>query len=118
MDAVARIAKLAERAALLVEDGTTVGLGSGSTAEAVVRALGTRVAAGLRFTGVATSEKTAALARSFGIPLLELDRIDTLELGIDGADEIDPNLDLVKGRGGALLWEKLTARICERWVVV
>jgi ribose 5-phosphate isomerase A len=118
MGTAARIAKLAAHAALMVEHGMTVGLGSGSTAEAVVRALGARVADGLRFTGVATSSRTAALARTFEIPLLQLDEVETLDLGIDGADEIDPNLDLVKGRGGALLWEKLTARLCEHWVVV
>src|SRR3954454_4172872 len=118
MESGERIAKLAERAARLVEDGTTIGLGSGSTAEAVVRALGARFVQGLRFRAVATSANTSTLAQSFGIPLLDLNEVDWLDLGIDGADEIDPNLDLVKGRGGALLWEKLTARLCTRFVVV
>src|SRR4051812_17763309 len=118
MDSAERLKSIAARAALLVEDGMTVGLGSGSTAEAVVRALGDRVGEGLRFTGGATSGNTSALASSVGIPLRSLDEVDTVELGIGGADEIDPQLDLVKGRCGALLWEKLTARLCERWVIV
>ena len=113
-----QIAALAARAADLVQDGMLVGLGSGSTAEAVVRALGTRVAAGLRFNAVPTSERTAKLARERGIALTTLEQVDHLDLGIDGADEIDPELGLVKGRGGALLWEKLVARACERFVVV
>ena len=95
-----------------------IGLGSGSTAEAVVRSLGTRIAAGLRFKAVPTSERTAKLARTCGVVLTTLDDVQTLDLGIDGADEIDPELNLVKGRGGALLWEKLVARACERFVVV
>jgi ribose 5-phosphate isomerase A len=113
-----RLALLADRAADLVQDGMLIGLGSGSTAEAVVRSLGTRIAAGLRFTAVPTSERTAKLARTCGVVLTTLDDVETLDLGIDGADEIDSELNLVKGRGGALLWEKLVARACERFVVV
>lgn len=113
-----RIAILAEHAAGVIEDGMTVGLGSGSTAEAVVRALGKRVAGGLRVTGVATSSTTERLATSSGITLCALDDVAGLDLGIDGADEIDPHLNLVKGRGGALLWEKLVAQACERFIVV
>jgi ribose 5-phosphate isomerase A len=113
-----RVARLAECAALEVEPGMRVGLGSGSTAEAVVRALGHRVVGGLHFTGVPTSNRTATLARSLAISLVELDEVEALDLGIDGADEIDPALNLVKGRGGALLWEKLVARSCRRFLVV
>lgn len=113
-----RLALLAEHAANLVQDDMLIGLGSGSTAEAVVRALGDRVAAGLRITAVPTSTRTADLARTCAIPLASLDEFDSLDLGIDGADEIDPGLNLVKGRGGALLWEKLVARACARFVVV
>ena len=118
MDEAGRLAAVARRAADEVTPGMTLGLGSGSTAEAVIRELGTRVAAGLALRGVPTSERTAALARNFGIPLLGLDEVERLDLGIDGADEIDPHLDLVKGRGGALLHEKLVALACTRFVVV
>ncbi|MEA2585712.1 MAG: ribose 5-phosphate isomerase, partial [Thermomicrobiales bacterium] len=109
MDDATRLARLAEATAALVEDDMLLGLGSGSTAEATVRALGSRVAAGLRITGVPTSARTERLARELGIPLCQLDEVDRLDLGIDGADEIAPNLDVVKGRGGALLYEKLVA---------
>ena len=118
MDDAARLGALAERAAAAVRDGMTLGLGSGSTAEAVVRALGRRVAAGLSIRGVPTSERTAMLAREVGIPLLTLDEVERLDLGIDGADEIDPNLNLTKGRGGALLHEKLVALACAEWLIV
>jgi ribose 5-phosphate isomerase A len=113
-----RLSILAASAALRVEVGMDVGLGSGSTAEAVVQALGDRVAAGLGFRAVATSARTARLAESRGIVLVSLDEVDRLDLGIDGADEIDPHLNLVKGRGGALLWEKIVARACDRWIIV
>jgi ribose 5-phosphate isomerase A len=118
MDEATRLARIGERAAAEVRDGALVGLGSGSTAEAMVSALGNRVAAGLAVTGVTTSKRTSALATSLGIPLLSIDDIDTLDLCIDGADEIDPNLNVVKGRGGALLWEKLTARRAKRYVII
>jgi ribose 5-phosphate isomerase A len=112
------LARLAEAASALVEDGILLGLGSGSTAEATIRALGVRVAAGLRVTGVPTSARTERLARELGIPLRTLDEVEGLDLGIDGADEIDPRLDIVKGRGGALLYEKLVALACERYLIV
>lgn len=109
---------IGERAADLIQSGMIVGLGTGSTAEAMIHALGRRVANGLTVTGVTTSERTSALARSLDIPLMSIDEIDTLDICIDGADEIDPNLDIVKGRGGALLWEKLTARRAKRYVII
>jgi ribose 5-phosphate isomerase A len=113
---------LAQRVADEVETGMIVGLGSGSTAEAVVRELGRREAHGIRLTGVPTSARTAELARAVGIPLMTLDQIaesgETIALGIDGADEIDPVLNATKGRGGALLYEKLVALACQRWVLV
>ncbi len=96
----------------------TLGLGSGSTAEAVVRELGARVKSGLRVRGVPTSERTARLAQELGIPLLTLDEVTAINLGIDGADEIAPSLDVVKGRGGALLHEKLVALACDRYLIV
>ena len=118
MDDAARLAALARRAADEVRDGMILCLGTGSTAAAVVREIGARVAHGLRITGVPTSEKTAALARDLNIPLLTLDDVDRLDLGIDGADEIDPNLDLIKGAGGALLHEKLVGLACDRYLIV
>lgn len=95
-----------------------VGLGTGSTAEAMIDALGARVKEGLRFTAVATSHRTADQATSLGISLKQLSEIDRLDLCIDGADEIDPGLNLVKGRGGALLFEKLVARRAERYLII
>ena len=113
-----RLAALAAHAADEVQPGTLVGLGTGSTAEALLNELGRRVAAGLRFTGVATSARTAVLAGELGIPLQTIDDVDDLDLCLDGADEIDPALNLVKGRGGALLWEKLVAVRARRYVIV
>lgn len=95
-----------------------LGLGTGSTADAVLEALGARVAGGLRVSGVATSSRTRTLAARLGIELHSIDAIDRLDLGIDGADEIAPDLTLVKGRGGALLYEKLVAERCDRYLVV
>lgn len=113
-----RLRLLGEAAAATIEPGMRIGLGTGSTADAVIRALGQRVAGGLEVTGVATSERTRRLASSLGIRLVELDDVDELDLGIDGADEIDPNLNLIKGRGGALLHEKLVAITCARFLIV
>lgn len=116
----ARIAKLAETVAALLVSDQTIGFGSGSTAEAVVKAIANRCAIEPEFkvTGVATSIKTADLARSLGIPILDLGEVKRIDLGFDGADEIDPLLNLVKGKGGALLYEKLVAEICDDYVVV
>lgn len=109
----------AEAAAALVEEGMTVGLGSGSTASLAVIALGRRVSQGLRITGIPTSEKTAALARGLGIPLSTLADHPRVALTIDGADEVERGtLDLIKGLGGALLREKLVAAATDRLVIV
>jgi ribose 5-phosphate isomerase A len=103
----------------LVEDGMVVGLGSGSTASLAVAAIGKRTALGLRIVGVPTSEKTAEQARALGIPLSTLAESETIDLTIDGADEIErDSLDLVKGLGGALLREKLVATVSKRLVIV
>lgn len=118
MDLTTRLARLGEAAAGLVENGQIVGLGTGSTASAMIEALGARVANGLRISGVVTSSQTEALATRVGIPLLPLDEIDTVDIGIDGADEIDPSLDLIKGRGGALLYEKIVAERCRQYVII
>jgi ribose 5-phosphate isomerase A len=110
----------AEAAAKLVEDGMVLGLGTGSTAAEFVTALGTRVAKeGLRVSGVSTSEHTAALARSLGIPLATFAEHIQLDLTVDGADEVElSTLFLVKGHGGALLREKIVAAASKRMVVI
>ncbi len=104
-----------EAAAALVESGMVVGLGTGSTAAWFVRALAAR---GLKIHGVPTSEGTAALARELGIPLLTLDEAKAIDLTVDGADEIGPGLDLIKGGGAALLREKLVWEASNRCVVI
>jgi ribose 5-phosphate isomerase A len=101
----------AARAAVAVlQPGMVVGLGSGTTAEAMLQVLGERVRGGFQVTGVPSSERTRAAAASLGIPLANLDDVPSLDINIDGADEVLlPTLDLVKGLGGALLREKLVA---------
>lgn len=101
-----------------IEPGMRLGLGTGSTAEAFVQALGARVAEGLEVVCVPTSESTAELARSLAIPLIDLDETPELDLTVDGADEIDPELRLIKGGGGALLREKIVATASRRMIVV
>jgi len=104
-----------EAAAALVESGMIVGLGTGSTAAWFVRALAARK---LDVRGVPTSEATAKLARSLGIPLLTLDEAKAIDLTVDGADEIGPGLSLIKGGGAALLREKLVWEASRRSVVI
>ena len=108
----------AERALDLVESGMRLGLGSGTTAHAFVDRLGARVKFGFDVRCVATSEATAAQVRALGIPLATLDEIPELDLTIDGADEIDPSLRLIKGGGGALLREKIVAAASRRMAVI
>ena len=105
-------------AAELVRDGDIVGLGTGSTAYFAVVALGERVKAGLKITGIPTSIQTADLARTLGIPLTTLDEHPEIDITIDGADEVDPKLNLIKGGGGALLREKVVASVTKKMVVV
>src|SRR5258708_548945 len=93
----------------LVRDGGIVGLGTGSTAAYAVRFLGERVQAGLKIRCIPTSIHTQDLAASLGIPLTTLDECQQIDLTIDGADEVDPALQLIKGGGGALLREKIVA---------
>ena len=102
-------------AADLVEAGMTVGLGTGTTAAHFVRALAARK---LDVTGVATSEATAALARSLGLRVADLDEVEEIQLTVDGADEIGPDLSLIKGGGAALLREKLVWTASKRCVVI
>jgi len=109
----------AARAALdLVEDGMQLGLGSGSTAARFVDALGEKVTQGLRVVCVPTSELTRVQAEGLGIPLTSLDETPRLDLTVDGADEIDDQLRLIKGGGGALLREKIVATASDRMVVI
>lgn len=98
--------------------GMRLGLGTGSTARHFVDLLGAQVAQGFECLCVPTSEATAAQARSLNIPLTDLDTIDRLDLTVDGADEIDPALNLIKGGGGALLREKIVAAASDRMVVI
>jgi ribose 5-phosphate isomerase A len=105
-------------AAKLVRDGDVVGLGTGSTAYFTVIALGERVKAGLKIIGIPTSVKTGDLARSLGIPLTTLDEHPEIDITIDGADEIDPQLRMIKGGGGALLREKVVASASKKMVAV
>ncbi|MDP8922304.1 MAG: ribose-5-phosphate isomerase RpiA [Chloroflexota bacterium] len=108
----------AERALGFVEDGMTVGLGSGSTAELFLAALARRVRGGLRVRVAPTSERVAGLARSAGIPLVDSEELPPIAVTVDGADEVDPAFNLIKGRGGALLREKLVATASDRMIVI
>lgn len=108
-----------EAGANLVEDGMVIGLGSGSTAMYMIYALAQRIQAGLHIVGaVPTSQATEQLANDLGIPLTTLDAHPELNLAIDGADEIDSQLNLIKGGGGALLREKIVAAASRRFVVI
>ncbi|EKS42205.1 ribose-5-phosphate isomerase RpiA [Afipia broomeae] len=108
----------AARAVEQVRDGMKLGLGTGSTAKHFVELLGERVKAGLKVVGVPTSEATRADAERCGVLLTTLDEVDRLDLTVDGADEIDPNLELIKGGGGALLREKIVAAASDRMIVI
>ena len=111
--------RAARWAAELVESGMIVGLGTGSTAALMVRRLGERVdEEGLKIIGVPTSVATAELARDLGIPLRELDDVAGLDINLDGADEIDGQFRMIKGRGGALLREKIVACVATRRVTI
>jgi ribose 5-phosphate isomerase A len=109
-----------ERAAALVQSGMVVGLGTGSTAAFAVEAIARRIAAGdLReVVGIPTSERTRDLAARLAIPLTTLNDEPEIDLTIDGADEVDPAGDLIKGGGGALLWEKIVAAASRRYVII
>ena len=115
----ARKRAAASRALEEVRDGMVVGLGSGSTAELFVAALGERVSQGLQVRGVPTSERVVTLARAVGVPLTSLEEHPRLALTVDGADEVEPRtLAVIKGRGGALLREKLVAMATDREIIV
>ncbi|NKJ37917.1 ribose-5-phosphate isomerase RpiA [Rhizobium sp. SG570] len=109
----------AARAALTyVESGMRLGIGTGTTAEEFVRLLAEKVASGLSIEGVPTSERTAKLCNELGVPLKSLDELPALDLTIDGADELDGALTLIKGGGGALLREKIVAASSARMIVI
>ena len=108
----------ARAAAQLVDEGDIVGLGSGSTAEYAVRFLAERVREGLKIIGIPTSQQTKHLAEQLGIPLTTLEEHPQIDIDIDGADEIDPQLNLIKGGGGAFLREKIVASVSRRFVVI
>jgi ribose 5-phosphate isomerase A len=102
----------------MIEPGMIVGLGTGRAASMFVRALAERVGAGLQIKGIPTSKKTEALARELSIPLVTLKDVDHVDVDVDGADEVSPSLDLIKGHGGALLRERIVASFSSRFVVV
>ena len=108
-----------EKAVEYVEDGMVLGLGSGTTAFFTIQKLGERVSQGLNITGVCTSEDTRLLAERWKIPYVDLDEVNTIDLTIDGADEVDPMGNGIKGGGGALLYEKIVASISRHniWVI-
>jgi ribose 5-phosphate isomerase A len=108
----------AELALEFVADGNVIGLGTGRAASAFVRDLGERVRAGLSVRGVPTSQATADLARQSGIPLVALDDVETIDVTVDGADEVDPHLDLIKGYGAAMVREKIVAAASRRLVIL
>lgn len=120
MDAVEQAKLNAALTALTyVTDGMTLGLGTGSTAEIFIELLGARISeTDLRVRGVATSRRTADAAEAAGIEIVDVERVDRIHLGVDGADEVDPEFALVKGGGGALLREKVIANASDEFVVM
>jgi ribose 5-phosphate isomerase A len=118
MNADAQKRAAAARAIELVRPGMKLGLGTGSTARHFVELLGEKVKAGLQVVGVPTSEATRADAERVGVPLTTLDKTPALDLTVDGADEIGPDLSLIKGGGGALLREKIVAAASARMAVI
>ena len=109
----------AARASLqFVQDGQVVGLGTGSTAAYFIKLLGNEVQQGLRVRGIPTSDRSRELALSLGIPLITLDDCQEIDVTVDGADEVDPQLRLIKGGGGALLREKIVASATKQMIVV
>jgi ribose 5-phosphate isomerase A len=108
----------AKEAVKLVEDGMVLGLGTGSTAFFAIAEIGEMVKNGLSVRAIPTSSRTEEQARELGIPLVSIDDVERIDLTIDGTDEFDPKLNLIKGGGGALLKEKMVARITDRQVII
>ncbi len=100
---------IAERAVAMVRNGNVVGLGTGRAAAAFIHVLGEHVRAGLQLRGVPTSQASADLSQQLGIPLASLEEIEAIDIDFDGADEVDPHCNLIKGLGGALVREKIVA---------
>ncbi|NLY89617.1 MAG: ribose-5-phosphate isomerase RpiA [Firmicutes bacterium] len=109
---------VAEAAVEFIEDGMIVGLGTGSTAYWAIQKIGERISEGLKIKAVATSKASELLAKELKMPLVYLSDIDHVDLTIDGADEVDPDLNLIKGGGGALLREKIVAAASRELVIV
>jgi ribose 5-phosphate isomerase A len=109
---------LAERPLELIRDGSVVGLGTGHAATAFLQKLGERVRAGLRVRCVPTSEVSADEARRLGVPLTPLESVEAIDITVDGADEVDPQGNLIKGYGGALVREKIVAAASRRWIIL
>ena len=116
LDSLKKAAAL--KAIEFVRDGMVVGLGTGSTAKHMVIALGEQVRAGMKLRGVPTSAETAALARQSGIPLIDTENRWEIDVAIDGADQVDPHFNLIKGGGGALLKEKIVAASAKQFIVM
>ena len=109
----------AARASLrFIQDGQVVGLGTGSTAAYFIKLLGEQVKQGMRIRGIPTSDRSRELAMSLGIPLTTLDECQEIAVTVDGADEVDPQLRLIKGGGGAMLREKIVASATKLMIVV
>lgn len=109
---------IAAEAGQMIQDGMLVGMGTGRAATAFIHALGDRVKQGLKIRGVPTSDRSEALGKQLGIPLTTLEEVDQLDLDVDGADEVDPNGQLIKGLGGALVREKIVAASAKRLIVL
>ena len=119
MENLEALKELAAKAAVeYVKDGHVVGLGTGSTARYVGLALGERVKAGLKIKAVPTSRETAELARQQSIPLIDQDNVWVIDVAIDGADQVDPSFNLIKGGGGALVKEKIVAASAKQFIVL
>lgn len=108
----------AEKAVEYIRDGMTVGLGSGSTAFYAIQKIGERVREGLRIKAVATSVKSENIARGLDIPVYQASEIESIDIAIDGADEVDPHNNLIKGGGGSLLREKIIAFASKKFHVI
>lgn len=113
-----QLKQLVGKEAVNYEDGMKVGLGSGTTMYYAVKALGERVKQGLNIVGIPTSNQTAEWAKEFGVPLTDFQEVQELDLAIDGADEVDRNLQLIKGGGGALFREKVVANAAKEFLVI
>lgn len=118
MDARELKIKAAAAALAHVTDGMRLGIGTGSTAEEFIRLLANKTASGFQVIGVPTSERSDALCRELGVPVTTLDELPELDLTVDGTDEIDPDFNLIKGGGGALLREKIVASASKKMVVI